>query len=61
MADTKPDIRLKRTGGAGLNTQWAWEVRVEGKVVKSGTAVGDEPKAFATARRAAERLARPGS
>ena len=34
MADTqKHDIRLKRTGGAGPNTQWSWEIFVDGKVI----------------------------
>ncbi|AKR54391.1 hypothetical protein GCM10011321_24540 [Youhaiella tibetensis] len=53
------DIRLRRTGGAGLNTQWKWEiVDAEGKVLKSGTALGEEHKAFATAKKAKERLAK---
>jgi hypothetical protein len=57
MAD-KHDIRLKRTGGAGPNTQWAWEIHVGGQVVKKGTAVGDEAKAYATARKFADKLAK---
>jgi len=53
----KSDIRLHRTGGAGLNTQWKWEiVDAEGKVLKSGTALGEEHKAFATARKTKEKL-----
>ena len=56
MADTKHDIKLKRTGGAGLNTQWTWEIHVDGKVVKKGSALGEEAKAFATARKVADKL-----
>jgi hypothetical protein len=52
----KHDIRLRRTGGAGPNTQWQWEVRAAGKVLKSGTVLGEEHKAFATARKAADKL-----
>lgn len=58
MTDTKHDIRLKRTGGAGLNTQWTWEIYVDGKVVKKGSALGEEAKAFATARKFADKLAK---
>lgn len=58
MADTKHDIRLKRTGGAGPNAQWAWEVYVDGKSVKKGTAIGDEARAYATARKVADKLAK---
>jgi hypothetical protein len=54
----KHDIRLRRTGGAGPNTQWQWEVRADGKVLKSGTVLGEEHKAFATARKAADKLAK---
>jgi hypothetical protein len=57
MAD-KHDIKLKRTGGAGPNTQWSWEIHVAGKVVKTGSAVGDEAKAYATARKFADKLAK---
>jgi hypothetical protein len=59
MADT-PDleIKLRRTGGSGPNAQWAWElVDAAGKVVKRGTALGDEAKAFATARKTRDKLA----
>jgi hypothetical protein len=58
MADNKHDIRLKRTGGAGPNAQWAWEIHVDGAVAKRGTAVGDEAKAYATARKVADKLAK---
>jgi hypothetical protein len=58
MADDKHDIRLKRTGGAGPNTQWAWEIHADGKVVKKGTAVGEEARAYATARKVADKLAK---
>ena len=58
MADAKHDIRLKRTGGAGPNAQWQWEIHADGEVVKTGTAVGDEAKAFATARKVADKLAK---
>ena len=58
MADTKHDIRLNRTGGAGPNTQWQWEIFVDDKSVKKGTAVGDEAKAYATARKVADKLAK---
>jgi hypothetical protein len=52
---SKLDIRLRRTGGSGPNTQWAWEVRHGGRLLKKGTALGEEAKAFATARRAGEK------
>ena len=54
----KHDIRLKRTGGAGPNTQWSWEIHADGKVLKKGTAVGDEAKAYATARKLADKLSK---
>lgn len=51
------EIKLRRTGGVGANANWKWEVLAsDGKVVKSGTAVGEEHKAFATARIAKEKL-----
>ncbi|KFL27696.1 hypothetical protein [Paradevosia shaoguanensis] len=51
------DIRIRRTGGAGPNAQWQWEVLdAEGNVLKKGTALGEEHKAFATARKAKEKL-----
>lgn len=58
MAATNYDIKLKRTGGAGPNTQWQWEIHADGKVMKKGTALGEEAKAFATARKVADRLAK---
>lgn len=58
MADTKHDIKLKRTGGAGQNTQWTWEIHADGKVVKKGSALGEEAKAYATARKVADKLAK---
>ena len=58
MTDPKHDIRLKRTGGAGPNTQWQWEIHIDGDVLKKGTAVGDESKAYATARKVADKLAK---
>jgi len=58
MADEKHDIRLKRTGGAGPNAQWQWEIHADGKVLKEGTAVGDEARAYATARKVADKLAK---
>ena len=34
------EIKLKRTGGAGPNTKWDWQlVDGEGTVVKKGTAI----------------------
>ena len=60
MAESKSsDIRLRRTGGSGPNTQWRWEVLgADGGVLKSGTALGEEHKAFATARQARDKLAK---
>jgi hypothetical protein len=58
MAEAKHDIRLKRTGGAGPNAQWTWEIHADGKVLKKGTAVGDEARAYATARKMADKLAK---
>lgn len=50
-------IKLRRTGGVGPNANWHWEVQdVSGKVLKTGSAVGPEHKAFATARIAKEKL-----
>jgi hypothetical protein len=54
-------IKLRRTGGVGENTNWQWQVQdAAGKVVKSGSAVGPEHKAFATARVAKEKLEAAG-
>lgn len=59
MADAqKHDIRLKRTGGAGPNTQWSWEIYVDGKSIKKGSALGEEARAYATARKFADKLAK---
>ena len=50
-------IKLRRTGGVGPNSNWHWEVQdADGKVLKTGSAVGEEHKAFATARIAKEKL-----
>jgi predicted component of type VI protein secretion system len=58
MTDTSSfQIKLRRKGGVGPNTNWHWEVQdTDGNVVKSGSAVGEEHKAFATARVAKEKL-----
>lgn len=58
MTETKFDIKLKRTGGAGPNTQWTWEIHADGQIVKKGSALGEESKAFATARKVADKLAK---
>lgn len=60
MADAtaKHEIRLRRTGGSGPNAQWQWQVLAEGRVLKQGTALGEEHKAYATARKVSERLAK---
>ena len=51
------EIKLTRKGGMGANTNWHWEVQDStGKAVKTGSAVGEEHKAFATARIAKEKL-----
>ena len=53
------EIKLRRTGGVGPNTKWDWQlVDADGKVVKSGSALGEEAKAFATARKMREKLAK---
>jgi hypothetical protein len=53
------EIKLKRTGGAGPNTKWDWQlVDGEGNVVKKGSALGEEPAAFAIARKARDKLAK---
>jgi len=50
-------IKLRLKGGAGPNANWHWEIQdAAGKVVKTGSAVGPEHKAFATARMAKEKL-----
>lgn len=51
-------IKLRRTGGVGPNTKWDWSlVAADGTVVKKGSALGDEARAFATAKKAMEKLA----
>ena len=52
------EIRLRRTGDSGPNAQWQWEVLAEGKVLKKGTALGEEHKAYATARKVSDKLAK---
>jgi hypothetical protein len=52
------EIKLRRTGGVGPNTRWDWSlVDAAGTVVKKGSALGEEAKAFATAKKAREKLA----
>jgi hypothetical protein len=54
-------IKLTRKGGVGPNTNWHWIIQDSaGKVVKTGSAVGEEHKAFATARVAREKLEASG-
>ncbi len=53
------EIKLRRTGGVGPNAKWDWSlVDANGTVVKKGMAWGEEAKAFATARKAREKLAK---
>jgi len=53
-------IKLTAKGGSGPNANWHWEIHdADGKVVKTGSAVGPEHKAFATARIAKEKLEKP--
>ncbi|MBJ3784806.1 hypothetical protein [Devosia sediminis] len=55
------EIKLTRKGGVGANTNWHWVIQdAEGKAVKTGSAVGEEHKAFATARIAREKLEASG-
>ncbi|SFV36450.1 hypothetical protein SAMN05216456_2484 [Devosia crocina] len=50
-------IKLRIKGGSGPNANWHWEIQdADGKVIKTGSAVGPEHKAFATARIAKEKL-----
>lgn len=56
--NAKHEIRLRRTGGSGPNAQWQWEVLSEGRLLKKGTALGEEHKAYATARKVSEKLAK---
>ena len=53
------EIKLKRIGGFGPNAKWDWElVDGDGKVAKKGSALGEEAAAFATARKARDKLAK---
>jgi len=55
--DNSLQIKLRLKGGSGPNANWHWElIDTAGAVVKSGSAVGPEHKAFATARIAKEKL-----
>lgn len=58
MSEQSPyQIKLRLKGGSGPNANWHWEIHdADGKVVKTGSAVGPEHKAFATARIAKEKL-----
>jgi hypothetical protein len=49
-------IKLRLKGGSGPNANWQWEILDGDKVIKTGSAVGPEHKAFATARIAKEKL-----
>jgi hypothetical protein len=51
------EIKLRRTGGVGPNTRWDWSlVDAAGTVVKKGSALGQEAAAFATAKKARDKL-----
>lgn len=51
------EIRLKRVGGVGPNSKWDWElVDADGKIAKKGSAIGEEAKAFATAKKMRDKL-----
>jgi len=55
--DNSLQIKLRLKGGSGPNANWHWElIDSAGAMVKSGSAVGPEHKAFATARIAKEKL-----
>ena len=55
--DNSLQIKLSLKGGSGPNTNWHWEILdATGTVIKTGSAVGPEPKAFAAARIAKEKL-----
>ena len=55
--DNSLQIKLRLKGGSGPNANWHWElIDSAGTVVKTGSAVGPEHKAFATARIAKEKL-----
>jgi acyl-CoA thioesterase FadM len=60
--DNTLQIKLRLKGGSGPNANWHWEIHdAAGKVVKTGSAVGPEHKAFATARIAKEKLEQSSS
>jgi len=60
--DNTLQIKLSLKGGSGPNANWHWEIQDSaGKVVKSGSAVGPEHKAFTTARIAKEKLEKSSS
>ncbi|WP_332701622.1 hypothetical protein [Devosia sp.] len=55
--DNTLQIKLRLKGGSGPNANWHWEIHdAAGKVLKTGSAVGPEHKAFATARIAKEKI-----
>lgn len=55
-------IKLRLKGGSGPNANWHWEIHdANAKVIKTGSAVGPEHKAFATARVAKEKLEQAAS
>jgi len=55
--ESELEIKLRRTGGVGPNTKWDWQlVDKDGKVAKKGSALGEESVAFATARKARDKL-----
>ncbi|MDC9823602.1 hypothetical protein PRN20_07655 [Devosia sp. ZB163] len=59
MALTELEIKLRRTGGVGPNTKWDWSlVDSSGTIVKKGSALGEEARAFATAKKARDKLAK---
>ena len=60
--DNTLQIKLRLKGGSGPNANWHWEIHdAAGKIVKTGSAVGPEHKAFATARIAKEKLEQSSS
>lgn len=55
--DSTLQIKLSLKGGSGPNANWHWELHdAAGKIVKTGSAVGPEHKAFTTARIAKEKI-----
>ncbi|KKC35356.1 hypothetical protein WH87_17455 [Devosia epidermidihirudinis] len=60
--DNTLQIKLRLKSGNGPTANWHWEVLDStGKVLKTGSAVGPEHKAFATARIAKEKLEQSAS